>query len=198
GTALSGTTVSGFPSSGFQFGTSINTNAPLHELEQLHQLSPVATKELGSHEIKFGGDYRWVANLRSSSDFSQRGVFQFNSGVAQAFGPTTDAFESFLLGLPSTFQRFEFLGEPKEYEQDVFAFVQDRWRVTPRLTVSLGLRWELYTAPYARRGDGANFNLQTGELMVAGLGDVDRYTNINIRTNNFAPRIGIAYQPSTA
>lgn len=194
GSALSGTTVAGFPSSSFQFGTTINTNAPLHELEQLHQLSPVATKEWHNHEIKFGGDYRWVVNYRSSSDFSQRGTFGFNSGVATPFGTTTDAFESFLLGYPSTFQRFQFLGIPKEYEQDVFAFVQDRWRVTPKLTLSLGLRWEMYTAPYARRGDGANFNLQTGLLMVAGVGSVDRYTNINTRHDNFAPRVGIAYQ----
>ena len=194
GTALSGTTVAGFPSSGFQFGTTINTNAPLHEQEQLHQLSPVATKELGKHEIKFGGDYRWVVNFRAGSDFSQRGVFGFNNNVATPSGTTTDAFESFLLGYPSTFQRFQFLGNPKEYEQDVFAFAQDRWRVSPKLTLSLGLRWELYTPPYAHRGNGSNFNLQTGQLMVAGIGNIDRYTNINTRTNNFAPRIGIAYQ----
>jgi outer membrane receptor protein involved in Fe transport len=194
GTALSGTTVAGFPSSGFQFGTTINTNAPLHEQEQLHQLSPVVTKELGKHELKFGGDYRWVVNFRAGSDFSQRGVFGFNSGVITPAGTTTDAFESFLLGYPSTFQRFSFLGNPKEYEQDVFAFAQDRWRVNQKLTLSLGLRWELYTPPYANRGNGANFNLQTGQLMVAGLGNVDRYTNINTRTNNFAPRIGVAYQ----
>jgi len=194
GSALSGTTVAGFPSSGFQFGTTINTNAPLHELEQLHQLSPVVTKVIGRHEWKFGGDYRWVVNFRAGSDFSQRGTFGFNSGVATPFGTTTDAFESFLLGYPSTFQRFQFLGNPKEYEQDVFAFVQDRWRVSPKLTLSLGLRYELYTPPYASRGNGANFNLDTGQLMVAGLGNVDRYTNINIRKNNFAPRLGIAYQ----
>src|SRR5215467_2144220 len=194
GSALSGTTVPGFPSSGFQFGTTIGINAPLHELEQLHQITPVATKELGKHEIKFGGDYRWVANYRLSSDFSQRGAFGFDSGVATPFGTTTDAFESFLLGYPSTFQRFQFLGIPKEREQDVFSFVQDRWRVTPKLTLSFGLRWEVYTAPYARRDDGANFNFQTGLLMVAGRGNVDRYTNIDTRANNFAPRIGIAYQ----
>lgn len=194
GTALGGTTVAGVPSSGFQFGTTINTNAPLHEQEQLHQLSPVATKELGKHEIKFGGDYRWVVNFRAGSDFSQRGVFGFNKNVATPSGTTTDAFESFLLGYPSTFQRFQFLGNPKEYEQDVFAFAQDRWRVSPKLTLSLGLRWELYTPPYANRGNGSNFNLQTGQLMVAGFGNVDRYTNINTRKNNFAPRIGIAYQ----
>jgi hypothetical protein len=194
GTALSGTTVAGFPSSSFQFGTTINTNAPLHELEQLHQLSPVITKVVGRHELKFGGDYRWDVNFRAGSDFSQRGRFTFNSAVATPFGVTTDAFESFLLGLPSSFERFQFLGNPKEYEQDVFAFAQDRWRVTPKLTLSLGLRYEVYTAPYAHRGNGANFNLQTGQLMVAGIGSVDRYTNINTRTNNFAPRLGVAYQ----
>ncbi len=195
GTALSGVTVPGFPSGGFQFGTTIGTNAPLHQLEQLHQLSPVITKQAGNHELKFGGDYRWVANFRAGSDFSRRGVFTFNSGVATPFGTTTaDAFESFLLGLPSQFQRFEFLGNPKEYEQDVFAFAQDRWRVNQKLTLSLGLRWELYTPPYANRGNGSNFNIQTGQLMVAGIGGVDRYTNINIRKNNFAPRLGIAYQ----
>jgi len=194
GSALSGTAVPGFPSSGFQFGTTIGINAPLHELEQLHQITPVATKELGKHEIKFGGDYRWVTNYRLSSDSSQRGAFAFDANVATPFGRTTDAFESFLLGDPSTFQRFQFLGIPKEREQDVFSFVQDRWRVTPKLTLSLGLRWEVYTAPYARPGDGANFNFQTGLLMVAGRGDVNRYTNINTRTNDFAPRVGIAYQ----
>jgi outer membrane receptor protein involved in Fe transport len=194
GSALSGTTVAGFPSSSFQFGTTINTNAPLHELEQLHQLSPVVTWVKGNHELKFGGDYRWDVNFRAGSDASQRGTFGFNSGVATPFGTTVDAFESFLLGYPSSFQRFQFLGNPKEYEQDVFAFAQDRWRINPKLTVSLGLRYEVYTAPYASRGNGANFNLQTGQLMVAGIGSVDRYTNINTRTNNFAPRLGIAYQ----
>jgi hypothetical protein len=205
GTALSGTTVAGFPSSSFQFGTTINTNAPLHELEQLHQLSPVVTKVKGNHEIKVGGDYRWDVNFRAGSDASQRGAFGFNSGVATPLGGvpcasnpaqtcTADAFESFLLGLPSTFTRFQFLGNPKEYEQDVFAFVQDRWRINPKVTLSLGLRYEVYTAPYAHRGNGANFNLQTGQLMVAGIGSVDRYTNINTRTNNLAPRIGFAYQ----
>jgi hypothetical protein len=193
GTALSGATVPGFPSSSFQFGTTINTNAPLHELEQIYQLSTAVTKQMSNHELKFGGDYRWIANFRNASDFSQRGVFQFNSDVATPFGVTTDAFESFLLGFPSSFQRFVFVGNPKEYEQDVFAFAQDRWRMSPKLTLSLGLRYEVYTAPYANRFNGSNFNLTTGQLMVANVGSVDRYTNINTRLNNFAPRVGFAY-----
>jgi outer membrane receptor protein involved in Fe transport len=194
GTKLSGGSIPGFQSSGFQFGTSINTNAPLHEQEQLYQLSPTMTKQFGNHELKWGGDYRWDVNYRSSSDTSRRGVYTFQAGTATPYGTSADAFESFLLGLPNTFQRWEFLGNPTEHEQDVFAFVQDRWRVTPKLTLSMGVRWELYTAPYANTDDGANFNFATGQLMVAGYGNVDRYTNINNRYNNFAPRIGIAYQ----
>lgn len=194
GTGLSGTSVPGFQSSSFQFGTSISTNAPLHEQEQLYQLSPTFTKQLGNHEIKWGGDYRWDVNYRLSSDTSQRGVYTFTPLASSPYGPITDSFESFLLGLPNSFDRWAYLGNPTEHEQDWFAFVQDRWRVTPKLTLSLGVRWEYYSAPYANKNDGANFDLATGQELVAGYGSVNRYTNINNRYNNFAPRIGIAYQ----
>src|SRR5262249_28331930 len=149
---------------------------------------------IGNHELKFGGDYRWVANYRAGSDFSRRGAFTFNSGVATPSGVTTDAFESFLLGYPSSFQRFEFLGNPKEYEQDVFTFAQDRWRIGPNLPLPLGGRGKIYPPPKATRAKGANFTPKPGQLMVAGMGDVARYTNTNTRLNNFAPRVGLAYQ----
>ncbi len=155
------------------------------------------SKGLGNHNLEFGGDYRWVVNFRSASDTSRRGVFQFNSDVTGDGNPgdtgTGDAFASFLLGQPSSFARFNFLGNPKEYEWDVFGFVQDQWRVTPRLTLTYGLRYEVYSAPYANAGNSANFDFSTGQLLVAGTGSVNRYMNIDTRLTNFAPRIGIAY-----
>jgi hypothetical protein len=123
-------------------------------------------------------------------------VFQFNADVTASptlASNTGDAFASYLLGLPSSFQRFEFFGNPKEYEWDVFSFIEDQWRVTPKLTVTYGLRYEIYSAPWANRGNGANFNLNTGMLMVAGMGSNDRYMGINTRLTNFAPRLGFAY-----
>jgi len=104
GTALSAASNVGGLTTGqpFQLGTSIGTNAPLHELEQLHQGSVAFSKGLGNHNLKFGGDYRWVVNFRSASDTSRRGVFQFNSDVTGDANPgntgTGDAFASFLLG----------------------------------------------------------------------------------------------------
>jgi hypothetical protein len=177
----------------FEIGTSIGTNAPLHELEQLHQGSGTVSKIWGNHNLKFGGDFRHISNLRSSSDTSRRGVFQFNADVTGINGSTGDAFASFLLGLPSSFSRFLFLGNPIEYEFDVFSFIQDQWRVTRKLTLSYGLRWEIYSPPYANAGDGSNFDFNTGQLLVVNTGSVDKYMNINTRLNNFAPRLGAAY-----
>lgn len=180
----------------FEIGTSIGTNAPLHELEQLHQGSGTVSRTWGNHNLKFGGDFRHISNLRSASDTSRRGVFQFNADVTGINGSTGDAFASFLLGLPSSFSRFLFLGNPTEYEFDVFSFIQDQWRVTRKLTLSYGLRWEIYSAPYANAGNGANFDFNTGQLLVANTGSVDKYMNINTRLNNFAPRLGAAYAVS--
>jgi outer membrane receptor protein involved in Fe transport len=177
----------------FALGTSNGTNAPLHELEQLHQFSTSFIKTKGNHSVKFGGDYRHISNFRSPSDTSRRGVFQFNSDVTGINGSTGDAFASFLLGLPSSFSRFQFLGNPTELEWDIFSFVQDQWRVTPKLTVTYGLRYEIYSAPYADTGNAANFDFNTGQLLVANTGSIDRYMNINTRFNNFAPRVGFAY-----
>jgi hypothetical protein len=180
----------------FEIGTSIGTNAPLHELEQLHQGSATLARTWGNHNLKFGGDFRRISNFRSPSDTSRRGVFQFNADVTGVDANTGDAFASFLLGLPSSFSRFLFLGNPTEYEWDVFSFIQDQWRITPKLTLTYGLRHEIYSAPYANQNDAANFDFTTGQLLVANTGSIDKYMNINTRFNNFAPRIGVAYSVS--
>jgi len=199
GTGLSAASNVGGLTSGqpFQLGTSIGTNAPLHELEQLHQGSASVTKIMGNHNLKFGGDYRWMVNFRSASDVSRRGVFQFNADVTGDGNPadanTGDAFASFLLGQPSSFERFNFLGNPKEYEWDVFGFIEDQWRVTPKLSLTYGLRYEVYSAPYANPQNSANFDFSTGQLLVADVGNVNKYMNIDTRKTNFAPRVGIAY-----
>jgi len=194
GSALAATqAVGGQP---FEIGTSIGTNAPLHELEQLHQGSATVSRTWGNHNLKFGGDFRRISNLRSPSDTSRRGVFQFNADVTGVGGNTGDAFASFLLGFPSSFSRFLFLGNPTEYEWDVFSFIQDQWRVTPKLTLTYGLRYEIYSAPYANQGNAANFDFNTGQLLVANTGSVDKYMDINTRLANFAPRVGIAYSVS--
>ncbi len=77
------------------------------------------------------------------------------------------------------------------------AFFQDDWRVTPNLTLNLGLRWELHTPWVEVHNRQANFNEITGALELAGQDGNSRalYKQYNGITN-FQPRIGFAYSPT--
>jgi hypothetical protein len=69
---------------------------------------------------------------------------------------------------------------------------QDDWRITRRLTLNLGLRYDLYTWPIEENNQQVNFDPATGGLFVAGTNGLGQST-IHTDTNNFAPRLGFAY-----
>lgn len=69
-------------------------------------------------------------------------------------------------------------------------FGQDDWRITPKLTLNLGVRYEYFTNPAERYARQSNFNLATGGLILAA-DDKDTLTNTD--KNNFSPRAGFAY-----
>jgi hypothetical protein len=67
--------------------------------------------------------------------------------------------------------------------------------VTPRLTLNFGVRWD-YISPITpkKAGGDVNYDFNTGDLVLAGLGDVSKFSNVQPRYNNFAPRVGFAYK----
>jgi Carboxypeptidase regulatory-like domain len=93
-------------------------------------------------------------------------------------------FSDYEVGAASTFY--------KTFNYETGYFVQDDWKVTRRLTLNLGLRYDLYTYPYEQNNNQANYSLATGTLLVAGQNGNSR-SLINTDKNNFAPRIGFAY-----
>ena len=75
------------------------------------------------------------------------------------------------------------------------AFVSDVWRINRKLTLTLGLRWDKFTAITPHFPGGlANFDPSTGNILLAGLGNVSKSANVYSPNDNFAPRIGFAYQ----
>ncbi len=76
-------------------------------------------------------------------------------------------------------------------------YAQDDWRVTPRLTLNLGLRYDLYTFPYTQHNYQSNFDLNPNspgylQLVLPGT-DGENRSQVLTNKNNFAPRIGFAY-----
>ena len=71
-------------------------------------------------------------------------------------------------------------------------FAEDSWRVTNRFTLTYGLRYEIFAPPYDVHDHWSNFNVVTGQLLLAGKNGNSR-TLRNLDTNNFGPRVGLTY-----
>ncbi len=73
-------------------------------------------------------------------------------------------------------------------------FVQDDWRITKRLTLNLGLRYDVFSPPSEVDNRQANFDIATGALLIAGTSGAATDALVNRDWNNFGPRVGFAYQ----
>ncbi len=84
-----------------------------------------------------------------------------------------------------------------EIDQEDGFFAQDDWRVTPRLTLNLGLRYDLLTWPYEMHDRMSSFDFKTGTVLLAGVNGVPRsIIHQDYLSDNFAPRVGFAYRLS--
>ena len=194
---------------GFNFGYALGVNqcnCPLKETENHFQWVNNWTKIAGNHTIKFGADIRRAQQQRIPSDLHRSGEINFNASETGDFGidqlaggnaSTGSGLASYLLGLPATFGRYYTAYDyyPGLRQTRLFFYGQDSWRVTTKLTVNYGLRWEDYLPQTAAKPGGAgSFDPATGEVLVAGIGDVPRNLGVQAYNKLFEPRIGIAYQ----
>src|SRR5260221_6427898 len=150
-------TTSGLPD--FNFGYSLGANqcnCPLLESEHQYQFVNNWTKIRGNHTFKFGSDIRYAYNLRIPSDKHRAGELSFSQDQTQGTIPDpknpgktiTDGgsgLAAFLLGDRTFFERYKRVSTTaSETQPRFFFFGQDSWRANNKLTVNLGLRWEIY------------------------------------------------------
>jgi hypothetical protein len=153
----------------------------------------------GHHSFKFGGDViRRQYNFFQSS--SQRGSFSFNGqftsqlGVGNTGSPMAD----FLLGFPSSSTLKVLTSEVGQRQIEVSGYVQDTFKATEKLTITYGLRYELFTPRVEVANREANFdpNYPGGAVVVAGASAPCGQALRCIDFKDFAPRFGFAYQVS--
>jgi outer membrane receptor protein involved in Fe transport len=200
----------------FQFGYALGPNqcnCPLLEDEHQWQFVNNWTHMRGNHTIKFGADIRKAYNLRVPSDAHRAGQIHFNNDVSQGcllydspgvchlINGSPDigggaGLGGFLLGSVSTFERnVSTSTTASETQPRLFFYGQDTWRVTSKLTVNYGLRWEIYKPESVNKaGNGGWLDPLTGEIRVAGQNGVDLRGNTSTNYKHFSPRLGIAYQ----
>src|SRR6185312_15180043 len=161
------------------------------------------TKIIGNHTIKFGGDLRRLRDaLLQEQTFSPRGIYTFAAGQTalntagkQSATTYNNNFAAFLLDLPNQAGRDLATYFPTLMGWQFFTFVQDKWVVSPKLTLDLGLRWELYP-PYTPQFPGgfSNYDPTTNSLVIAGIGNNPSNLGRTTHYNYFAPRFGLAYR----
>lgn len=177
----------------------INGNTLRRQNTNTFQINDAISIIRGSHTIKTGVQYR-----RNALDiFNGGGQFSANytingdnlaSPIPQiaAQNTLTTQFAAFLLGQidSATYQAPQ--PQTGRRNHNLGFFVQDDWKVTPKLTLNLGVRFD-YESPLTVNNDiYSRIDTQTGKLLVAGV-NASRSLNLKADKNNFGPRVGFAY-----
>jgi hypothetical protein len=172
------------------------TFLPSLEIQNTYSISDNITWVRGSHTLKFGTEVR-REQFTIFQPAESRGTLDFGSGFTDnPAAPFTggSGFASFMAGLSDggAINNLHNI----DYRRPVYSFYgQDDWKLTSRLTLNLGLRYELFTTVKEAHDQQGTFDLnnpatpiQMSPTATRGLVPVD--------TNNFAPRIGLAYKLS--
>jgi hypothetical protein len=176
----------------------------------------------GNQTWKFGGDLRVRQNVNIDSNASggSKSNLAYTTGadVVLSDGSTTNlnrngffsgrrdvlggvvgpqdsgnGYANFLLGYSPTESTRGFPGQPFLSSKEISFFVQDDWKVSPDLTLNLGLRYDIYTPQTERFDNQANFDPATTLLVRTTPDSPHGRGGVETDWNNFGPRIGFAW-----
>ena len=197
-------------------GISGNDFSPLTNPTNTYEIIDAATWIHGAHSFRFGMDLR-QARMFSTNAAHSRGDFNFEGGY------TGDGFADFLTGYPASANR--------DFPRNLFGetitnyhfYVQDDFKVSPKITLNLGLRYEFNPQPSSLQNQGSWFDPHTGLIAVSQYNGAPNLTAQQVsrfaypqfqnyfitpkqagvpnqllfnQHDNWAPRLGVAYRPS--
>jgi hypothetical protein len=142
----------------------------------------------GTHALKAGIDIMAPMRNQFMDVPATRGSLRFRNAF------TGNPMADFLLGYVSDLQLSNVFVTEQRHQAQMY-FVQDDWKVTPRLSLNLGLRYDFMTPAVEANNNLSNFNpAGTGSLMFATDGSLADRTLVNPDRNNFAPRVGVVFK----
>jgi len=166
-------------------------------------LADTVTWSLGRHVLKLGAEYKPMSNFSSQVPEGTYGIFTFN-GSYTGYGHG-----DFLLGLPFSSERLDPLINRTQLDSELGLFAQDTFKVSSRVTLEMGLRWDRFGAATYQDGLIYNWDPASGNVIVpqAALPSISPlYPTRQITVTagqavqspslrNFAPRLGVAWRP---
>ncbi|MGI8988197.1 MAG: TonB-dependent receptor domain-containing protein [Bryobacteraceae bacterium] len=187
--AMSSLSVSGFSS----YSAS---NVPEIVPQNTWQASDTLSYTHGSHSLRFGfsathNGFGFFQLSAPSGALTFTGTYTNNPAKSAGTGI---GFADLLLGLPASSSKSAVpQGVPYETYTEYGAFVQDQWRATTRLTITMGVRWDLFTPVSERYNRQSDFNPATGGIDLAGTSGISS-SILGTQNHDFSPRVGFAYR----
>src|SRR3954452_17539472 len=169
---------------------------PIYRRENTYQVVDNVSFTTGKHTLKWGVDFR-RRQLTIYQTNQGNGRFNFSPALTDSRNPAGvggDSAASFLLGYGSLIAHDYTQNWPGERGYELGLYLADDWRITNKLTLNLGLRWDYFSPFSGVANRWANFNVQTAEIDIAGRNGVDKYAGVQPYYANFGPRFGFAYQ----
>jgi len=182
-----------------------STYKPYHVNDQNYQITDSFTWSRGRHEFKFGGDLR-LLNSHPNFSLFPTGFDYFDS---YGYAETSNFYYTYIpgaynwaggsdiadlvLGLPTDVYIGLQLTNPHTKSWNLDYYAQDSFKVTPRMTINYGLRYE-YQNPWTEANNNiSNYDLASGNILVAGRGGNSDSLMV-ARKNDYSPRFGFDFQ----
>ena len=191
---------SGMPAiyTGFSGWGQLSTPLPWWRWERVQTYSTNFSKVYSAHEVRFGFDMVHFAMTHWQPETANpRGEIDFSSTTTMIYGGTgrtPNTYAAALLGLVNSYYKsIQFLMmETREWQFGWY--VRDRWQVSRRFTLNLGLRYEYY--PLVTRGDRGieRWDPETNLVTIGGLGGIPKNNGMTTSKKLFAPRMGFAFR----
>ncbi len=182
---LPASSLDGLPVSLTQFGPNVGS----HLDQWTYTYKDVATKVLGPHTIKFGGEFTRLFYLQACEgcalpSYNFYNIWDFLNDAPHSESANVDP----ATGTPTP-------GRQDQRENLLGFFAQDDYKVRPNLTLNLGLRWSYFGPLYSKQNNIYRAVPGSGTAFLTGL-NVVKENAWNAEKNNFSPQVGFAWSPN--
>jgi hypothetical protein len=172
------------------------SSLPRHRFDSNNQVIDNFSWKIGKHDVKFGVDYHRTS-IQQYFDKYFRGRLKF-SGHTDSLGNTFSPLQDFLAG--SVDSGFQYFGDSTRhtFENNFGFYLQDSYRITPRLTVNYGMRWDYFGVVGEKKNLLSNITsispaAGTGTFVLTQVGQPGLSSLYNPDKKNFAPRVSAAW-----